>query len=89
MHPNKIKNLNIIYDFKGPFGEIPNCLNYYYSETIAKQGFKLDSDIQDYFFKNFLQLSVTNVYMNSDMRLQNRITIREYEKNKRKYKKRC
>jgi hypothetical protein len=87
MHPNKIENLNIIYDFKGPFGEIPNCLNYYYSETISKNRFKIDSDIQDYFFKNFLQLSVTNVYMNSDMRLQNRITIREYETNKRKYKK--
>lgn len=86
MHPNKIPNLNVIYDFTGPFGVIPNCLNYYYGIKLSKNKFNIDSDIQDYFFKNFIQLSVTNMFLNSDMGLQNRITIREYEKNKNKYK---
>ena len=85
MRIRKIPNLNVIYDFTGSFGVIPNGINYYYGIKLSKNKFNINH-IQDYFNKNFGQLSVTNMFLNSDIRLQNIITIREYEKNKNKYK---
>jgi len=86
MQIDKVKGLNIVYDFKCPSGQIPNALNYYYSDTIASNDFSLNNDIQDYFFKNFLQLSVFNVNLNSNTLAQNMISINEFKKNKNKFK---
>lgn len=86
MQIDKVKGLSIIYDFKSPNGWIPNGLNYYYANKIATNDFKINQEIQDYFFKNFVQLSVFNVNLNANTLMQNMISIREYYKNRKKYK---
>lgn len=85
MQIKKIENLNMVYDFRGPNGWIPNGLNYYYSQKYFEKDFESDFDLQNYFFKNFQQPSVYNSYLNSDYLLFNMISIYDYEDN-RKYK---
>jgi len=85
MQVEKIKNLNIIYDFRGPNDWIPNALNYYYSQKYFEKDFASDFELQNHFFKNFVQPSVFNVFLNSDHLLFNKLTIHEYLNNT-KYK---
>ena len=53
MQVEKIKNFNLIYDFKGPDDWIPNAINYYYSLKYFQKDFNADFELQDHFFKNF------------------------------------
>lgn len=85
MQVDKINNLNIIYDFKGPNGWIPNGLNYFYSLKYFENDFVADFELQNYFFKNFVQPSVFNGFLNSDHLLFNKLLIRDYNNNS-KYK---
>lgn len=86
MQVEKIKNFNLIYDFRGPNDWIPNALNYYYSLKYFEKDFNADFELQNHFYKNFTQPSVFNCFLNSDHLLFNKITIRDYVSKKNKYK---
>lgn len=80
------QDLLFIYDFRGPLSWIPNCINYYYSQKLFDNDFLIDIDMQNYFFKNFVQISVFNANLNIDRDLLKRETIRNFIKNKSKFK---